>query len=97
LTVSQQLSDYEAFRKAFLSTWWSTAHTNRQSNLSLSAYFLKYATMVSYLDPKPSDIKIIEAIRYHFPISVQRAMLSMQLTSIGEIMETQECTIKVRV
>jgi hypothetical protein len=40
--------------------------------------------MASYLDPKPSDTEIIETIRYHFPISVQRAMLSIQLISIGE-------------
>jgi hypothetical protein len=43
--------------------------------------------MASYLDPKPSDIEIIEAIRYHFPISLQRAMVSMRLTSIGEALD----------
>jgi hypothetical protein len=43
--------------------------------------------MASYLDSKPSGIKIMEAIRYHFPISVQGAMLSMQLTSIREALD----------
>jgi hypothetical protein len=50
-TVSHQLSDYEAFRKVFLSTWWSPAQQsllkyslyqgkfNQQSNLSLCAHF----------------------------------------------------------
>jgi hypothetical protein len=55
--------------------------------------------MASYSDPKPSDTEIIEAIRYHFPISVQRAMVSMRLTTIEgalhlqkriELTETQE-------
>jgi hypothetical protein len=64
-TVSQQLSDYGSFRKSFLSTWWSASQQslvkcslyqgkyNRQSNVTLSAHFLEYATMDSYLDPRP--------------------------------------------
>jgi hypothetical protein len=39
--------------------------------MSLSVHFLKYATMASYLDPKPTEVEVIEAMRYHFPISVQ--------------------------
>jgi hypothetical protein len=61
-TVSNQLSDCEAFKKEFLSTWWSSAQQSllkcrlyearydRQANLSLSAHFLKYATMTSYCE-----------------------------------------------
>jgi hypothetical protein len=29
--------------------------------------------MAAYLDPKPSDIEIIEAIRYHYPLNHQKA------------------------
>jgi hypothetical protein len=95
-TVSCNLSDYDAFRSAFLKTWWSDSHQslvrcklyqgryNRSSNLSLSGYFLKYATMASYLNPRPSDIEVIEAIRYHFPVNIQRAMLSNQLRTIDD-------------
>ncbi|PNF16798.1 hypothetical protein B7P43_G18328 [Cryptotermes secundus] len=98
-TISHQLSDYESFRKEFLSVFWSASQQslvkcslyqgkyNRQSNLSLSGHFLKYATMASYLDPKPTASEIIEALRDHFPISVQRAMLSTQLRSIGEALD----------
>jgi hypothetical protein len=43
--------------------------------------------MASYLNPKPSDIEIIEAVIYHFPISVQKAMVSMRLTSIEEALD----------
>jgi hypothetical protein len=98
-TVSHQLSDYGSFRKTFLNTWWSASQQSlvkcslyqgmysRQSNLSLSAYFMKYATVASYLDPRPTDVEVIEAIRYHLPLSVQRAMLSTQLNSIGETLD----------
>jgi hypothetical protein len=97
--ISPQLRDYEAFKKAFLNTWWSTsrqslvrcniyqAKYDRRSNLSLSAHFLKYATMASYLDPKPSDPDMIEAIKSHFPIAVQRAMLTNQLRTVEETLD----------
>jgi hypothetical protein len=95
-TVSQNLTDYEAFKKAFLNTWWSTSRKslvkcslyhskyNRNPNLTLSGHFLMYATMVSYLEPRPTDVEVIEAIRYHFPLGVQRAMLTNQLHTIKE-------------
>jgi hypothetical protein len=97
-TARHNLIDYESFRKASLNTWWSASRQslvkcslyqgryNRQSNLSLSGHFLKYATVASYLEPRPTD-EVIEAIRYHFPISVQRAMLSTQLRSVGEALD----------
>jgi hypothetical protein len=87
-TIRPNLRDYDSFKKAFLNTWWSTsrqslvrctiyqAKYDRRSNLSLSAHFLKYATMASYLDPRPSDPDSIESIKTHFPIAVQRAMLT---------------------
>jgi hypothetical protein len=43
--------------------------------------------MASYLEPRPTDEEVVEAIRYHFPISVQRAMLSTQLRSVGEALD----------
>jgi hypothetical protein len=110
-TISRNIQDYDEFKQVFLNTFWSTARQslvrcnlyqgkyNRSANLSLSGYFLKYATMASYLDPRPSDVEIVEAIRYHYPIGIQRAMLSGQLKTIGEtldllkrveIMETSE-------
>jgi Ni/Co efflux regulator RcnB len=48
---------------------------------------LKYATLASYLEPRPSDIEIIEAIRQHFPITVQRAMLGNQLKTVQETLD----------
>ncbi|PNF31608.1 hypothetical protein B7P43_G18000 [Cryptotermes secundus] len=97
--VSRNLADYDSFKKEFLNSWWSAARQslskcnlyqakyNRQSGLSLSGHFLKYATMASYLDPRPSDPEIIEAVRYHFPVGVQRAMLTNQLKTIGDTLD----------
>jgi hypothetical protein len=43
--------------------------------------------MASYLDSKPSDTEIKEAIRYHYPLNVQRAMLNIQIKTIGEALD----------
>ena len=98
-TVSWNLQDYTQFKQVFLKTWWSTARQSlvkcrlyqgiydRNSGLSLSGYFLKQATIASYLDPKPTEIEITEALRYHYPIGIQRAMLSTQIRSIEETLD----------
>jgi hypothetical protein len=55
--------------------------------------------MASYFDPKPSDPDLYEAKKSHYPIAVQRAMLTNQLRTVEEtldllkrieIMETSE-------
>jgi hypothetical protein len=98
-TASWNLKDYPEFRREFLKAWWSSSRQSlvkcrlyqgkyhRNSLLSLSAYFLQQATTASYLEPKLSDTEIIEAVRFHYPIQIQRAMLSNQLTSIGETLD----------
>lgn len=72
---------------------------DQRSNLTLSVYFLKHTKMALHFEPIPTDTEVIEAIRYHFPIQVQGAMLSTQLSSIGdavdllkriELMESQD-------
>jgi hypothetical protein len=54
--ISDKLKNYEDFRQAFLSTWWSSSHQilvkhsiyqakyDRRTGLTLSGHFLKYAT-----------------------------------------------------
>jgi hypothetical protein len=98
-TARGRLKDYQEFRHEFIKVWWSSSRQSlekcklyqgkytRSSGLSISAYFLKHATTASYLEPKPSDTEIIEALRYHFPIQIQRAMLSNQLDSISETLD----------
>jgi hypothetical protein len=56
-----KLASYQQFKSEFLSTWWSAAQQglvkcklyqrkyDKSAGLSLSAHFLKYATMASYL------------------------------------------------
>ncbi|PNF28364.1 hypothetical protein B7P43_G17306 [Cryptotermes secundus] len=95
-TTRHALTDYASFRCAFLKTWWTGAEQglvrcrlyqskyNKQSGLSLSAHFLKYATSATYLEPRPTDSHIIEALRFHFPISVQKVMLSAPVHTISE-------------
>ena len=97
--ISHRLQDYEGFKKAFLNHWWSTSRQalakcslyqtkyDRRSGLTLSAHFLKFATTASYLEPRPSDLEVIEAIRSHFPVVVQRAMLTNQLHIIEETLD----------
>jgi hypothetical protein len=55
--------------------------------LSLSSYFLKYGTMASYLEPRPTDVEVIEAIRHHFPVMVQTSMIGTQLSTVGEALD----------
>jgi hypothetical protein len=97
--ISDKLKSYEDFRPAFLSTWWSPSQQSlvkcsiyqgkyaRRSSLTLFGHFLKYTTMASHLEPRPSDTEVIEAIHYHFPIHVQRAMLGTQLRTIVEALD----------
>jgi hypothetical protein len=80
--ISDKLKNYEDFRQAFLSTWWSSSHQNlvkhsihqakydRRSGLTLSGHY-----MASHLEPRPSDTEVIEPIRYHLPLQAQRLML----------------------
>jgi hypothetical protein len=75
-TVSRNLTDYEAFKSAFLNTWWSASlqnlvkcslyqdKYNRNSNLTLSGHFLKYATKASHLEPRPTDYWILVQLTY---------------------------------
>jgi hypothetical protein len=67
--------------------------------MSLSAHFLKYATMATYLQPKLSEVEIIEAIRFHYPdMHIQKVLLSVQsknnLLERIEVMENHESYLR---
>ena len=95
---------YEQFKSEFLSTWWSAAQQglvkcrlyqskyDKATGLSLSAHFLKYATMASYLEPKLTDNEIIEALRCHYPQEIQKNIGEHQIKqsskSFGSLKET---------
>jgi hypothetical protein len=77
-TARRILTDYEAFKKAFLNTWWSASQQNLvkcSSNLSLSGHFLKYATMASHLEPRSTEMEVIEARRY-FSIVIKKGHIN---------------------
>jgi hypothetical protein len=97
--ISDKLDNYDDFRNAFISTWWSPSQQillkcklyqsryDRRSGLTLSGHFLKYATMASHLEPAPPTIELIEALRQHYSIHVQRVMLGTQIHSIGDAID----------
>jgi hypothetical protein len=60
---------------------------DRQSNLSMSDYFLKYAELALYLEPKLGDGELMDALRSHFLFYAQRAMLGANIRSIQEAIE----------
>jgi hypothetical protein len=60
---------------------------DRGSGLSLSAYFLRQATTASYLAPKLSPVEIIQLLRTHYPIHIQRVLLSNQLSTIEQALD----------
>jgi hypothetical protein len=98
-TITLNPKDYDEFKREFLRVWWSQSKQalmrcrlyqgkyNGNSNLSLSEYFLKHATMASYPDPRPSHFEIIEALRFHYPIVDLRAMLTTQLNTIEDTLD----------
>jgi hypothetical protein len=95
-TVINNIRDYKTFKKEFFNTWWSTSEHSlvkcslyqgkydKQSNMSLTAHFLKYATVATYLQPKLSEVEIIYAIHLHYPLHIQRVLLTVQSKNISE-------------
>jgi hypothetical protein len=98
-TASNNLKDYEEFKKAFLNTFWSSLRQgvekctlyqgryDRGAGVSLSAYFLRQATTASYLEPKLNPVEIIQLLRTHYPVHIQRVMLSNQLSTIEQALD----------
>jgi hypothetical protein len=95
-TKLHQVGDYANFKHEFLKTWWSSKQQGKlrcilyqgrygnQSELSLSSYFLKYTTLATYLDPRPTDIEIIEALQTLCSYEIQRTLLNMHTNTISE-------------
>jgi hypothetical protein len=98
-TVARNLVDYEQFKIAFANTYWSRSKQSLvrcslyqdkfdpRSGISLSSHFLRYATMATYLEPRPTDVDVIEAVRHHFPVMVQRAMIGTQLRTVEQALD----------
>jgi hypothetical protein len=50
----------------------------------MSDYFLEQAVLSSYLEPKMLDIELIDAMKFHFPIYVQNAFASAQVSAVQD-------------
>jgi hypothetical protein len=97
--ISHSLTDYGQFKVAFVNAFWSPSKQSkvrksiyqdkydRQSGLSLSAHFLKYAVQASYLQPKLEDSELISALMSHYPVFVQRNFCTMQIRTTQEAIE----------
>jgi hypothetical protein len=48
---------------------------------------MKHATTAFYLEPKLNPNEIVEILRNHYPIHIQRIMLSSQLNSIEDALD----------
>jgi hypothetical protein len=76
--VSHTLNEYSRFKSAFAKVYWNQiTHSNvresiyqdkynKQSGLTLSGHFLKYAVLPSYLRPKMADVELFNALMSHF-------------------------------
>jgi hypothetical protein len=53
----------------------------------MSEHFLKYAVLASYLERKMTDVKLIDALRFHFPIYVQNSFAAAQLTCVQDALD----------
>jgi hypothetical protein len=91
--VSHTLNDYSQFKSAFAKVYWNQVAQsnvrksvyqdkhNKQSGLTLSGHFLKYAALASYLQPEMSDVN---ALMSHFALHIQRSFASVQIFSIQD-------------
>jgi gas vesicle protein len=94
--VSHTLADYDQFKSAFAKVYWNQVAQsnvrrsiyqdkyNKQSGLSFSGHFLRYAVLASYLQPKMADVELINALMSHFALHIQRSYASIQINSIQE-------------
>jgi hypothetical protein len=95
-TMHREFKDYDHFKQAITELLWSPQiqsqvrcslyqdKFNRNGDNSLSAHFLRYATMAANLTPKMSELEVIDAICGHYPNYIQRALLSANLKTIPQ-------------
>jgi hypothetical protein len=50
----------------------------------MSAHFLKYAVLAANLTPKLSELDLVDAVAGHYPVCVQRSLLSASVRTVQE-------------
>jgi hypothetical protein len=89
--IAHNLQFYDQFKVTFVRAFWSPVvqsnvrksiyqdKYNKQDGLSLSAHFLKYSVVASYLQPKMMDSELINALMSHFSLNIQRSLNKKEL------------------
>jgi hypothetical protein len=97
--IAHTLQTYDQFKVAFVRAFWSPVAQsnvrksiyqdkyNKQDGLSLSAHFLQYAVVASYLQPKMMDSELINALMSHFSLNIQRSYATAQVNSIQDAID----------
>jgi hypothetical protein len=97
--IAPNLQDYEQFKVAFRRNFWPASKQSivkcssyqdryqKGLSLSMSEHFLKYAVLASYLVPKMTDVELMDALKFHFPIYVQNSFAAAQLTGVQDALD----------
>jgi hypothetical protein len=83
--VSQTFKHFEEFKLRFLQKYWDVTYQSRvrvsiyqdrlqrDENVSYAHHFMQYLVKVKYLYHPIPEAEFLEAMKHHFPLSVQRA------------------------
>jgi hypothetical protein len=94
--IYKDLVSYEHFKRAITELLWNPQIQSRTrcalyqdrfdkgKDESMSAHFLRYSVITANLSPRLSELDLIDAISGHFPLYVQRAILSANVRTIQE-------------
>jgi len=95
-TVYDELVDYEHFKRLFTKFLWNAPTQsrircsiyqdkfNRQEGEAMTSHYLRYANLAANLQPPMTEEDLVGALTSHYPIVVQRALIS------GNIKTTQD-------
>jgi hypothetical protein len=92
-SVSEDIKDFNQFSQSLTELLWNQQiqagvrgaifhdKYDKRTKETLSEHFLRYAVMAAHLQPRLSELDLINAIGNHFPTYIQRALLSANLGS----------------
>lgn len=95
----RSIYDYAQFRAAFRRNFWSTSKQSavkcstyrnkyhRGSNVSMSERFLKYVEPANCLEPKISDVELINEVKFRFPVPGRNGLACAQLSFVQVALE----------
>jgi hypothetical protein len=99
ISISHTLTSYEDFKSTFMHHFWSreaqslarcSIYTNKYSKQSgdkMSAHFLKYAVLATYLEPSIPDRELISTLQFHFPPFIQIILATAPLQRVQDAVD----------